>query len=167
MTFNGSIHSRQVIISKEDFPTKLYTFSAAIYGGIFQDSAEIREYLLNTLDSHPEIKKQPHVFAIAGAWGYTESDKPKVRAIDIFSYRFDKPWKDCNPVTDSWVFKNGIHDVNDREVTCETMSIILGKEAQLRRETDNLEQFLASWPDIPEFGPVDTYGLPFKARKLI
>ena len=154
MTYSGSVHSRKLIRSLGHFPTKLYIFRSALTK--FQDKISIEQYLLESLNKHREIAVPPHLYAIAMVWGGIEDDKP-IKAIDIFSYKFKKPWKwdNYNPVYDRCVVKNGIEDPMDREVTCETGSIILGREGGLRRTTKDLEQFLHSWPDIGDLGPVE------------
>ena len=119
----------------------------AIDNGIFPDLRSIKQHLLEILTEHPEISVDPHWYAIGIAWGYKEAGKP-VKAMDIFSYKFDGPWNRCNPDVEGWVFKNGKYNPNDREVTCETGTIILGKEAELRRQTKSLKEYINSWPNI-------------------
>jgi len=147
MAYRGTVLSRDLVKTEEGFPTKLYTFVMAIDNGIFPDLKSVKQHLLELINENPEIAVHPHRYAIGIAWGYKEVDKP-VKAMDIFSYKFDKPWDRCNPDVHGWVFKNHNHTPYDREVTCETGTIILGKEAELRRLTKSLENYINSWPDI-------------------
>ncbi len=156
MVYAGSIYSRELVRTPEGFPVRLYNFTMAL-DGIFPSREEIRSYLLEILVKHQEITQPPHEFAIAAAWGYMDDHAP-VKAMDIFSYKFDKPWDICNPDVDGWVFKNGIYKPEDREVTCETTTIILGKEAEWRRMTKSLEQYLSLRPDIGILTPVNEIG---------
>lgn len=150
-SYANSIHSRE-LVDVNGFPVKMYTFSIALdafSGGV----DEIRQYLSNMLQEHPEITAKPHLYAIAAPWGYKEHGG-HVKAIDVLSYAFDRPWDECNPDVDAWIFKDGVHRPEDRGLTCETTAIILGKEGELRRKTEYLWDYLRLWPNIGELGPV-------------
>ena len=148
--YAGSLHSKEAIKAEGGFPAKLYTFTSALATSAFQDSISTKQYLLEMLTRYPEITQEPTMFAIAAAWGYRESDRP-VRVIDILTYEFDKPWDTCNPDLDTWVIRNGSPVPGNKKVTCETTVIIAGKEAELRRSSSNLGEYLQRWPDVREF----------------
>ncbi len=150
MAYENSIHSREVVRTPRGFPVKMYTFNIAF--DAFRGMTDIREYLLSMIHEHPEITVRPHLYAIAAPWGYKDHGGP-VRVVDILSYAFDRSWGECNPDIDAWVFKNGIYRPEDRGLTCETTTIILGKEGELRRKTASLEEYLNAWPDTGELGP--------------
>jgi len=150
MSYTNLIHSREILRTENGFPIKLYYFVSAL-DGIYSDKDGIKADLLTILSENPEITKQPHLYSITFAWGYRLDDQ-KVKAFDIFSYKFDKPWNECNPDVNTWVFKNGVIS-KDREISCEAGTIVLGEEAKMRRESKNLEEFLSSpLPNIGDIG---------------
>lgn len=144
MVYEGSIIAKELIRDKNNFPTKLYHFRSTKL--VFPSTENVGQYLLKILNEYPEISVDPHMYAIAIAWGYIEEDRP-VRACDIKSYKFDKPWSECNPDVDTWAVKELSHDPSNPETECETGQIVFGKEAQLRRTTRNLDEFLTKWPE--------------------
>lgn len=163
MAFEGSIYASEVVRTPKGFPTKLYTFTSALHSFDSYVPEEysltnrecqiaVKQKLLNILAKYPKISSAPHLYAIAAAWGQIIDDKRNSN-FDIASYRFDRPWKICNPDRDSWVFSNGV-EIESPEVTCETTDIFIGEEGKLRRKSENLEQFLSYWPDLGDLGPI-------------
>jgi hypothetical protein len=153
--FTNSILSREVVKGNNAVPVKLYNFKSSL--DVFPSTLEIRKDLLEMMGvlKHRSFSADDYKYAIAMAWGYKQKccDKTEepIKAFDIFSFKFDKPWNECNPEVDVCCLKNLSAD---RSVMCETGTIILGEEGKFRRTTKDLEDYLSSWPSIGELGPV-------------
>lgn len=146
--YSNSIFCRGVVKGDGGFPVKLYDFQSAKKA--FSSPMEVEVDLLRTMDiiKHPAFS-QPYTFSIALAWGLMENEKP-IKAFDVFSYKFDKAWNECNPEVDIFNIKNGATSTGNM---CETGTIILGEEGKLRRKTKSLPEYLEQWPDIGDLGP--------------
>lgn len=153
--YAGSVLSREVVKTRGGFPAKLYVFRST--KNTYSDALRPGNYLLQLLNDFPEIKEKPRLYSIAFAWGYYPSriwGESPVRAMDIHSYAFDKPWNECDPIVDSNVFKN-FNRAEEGKVSRETSIIILGKEGELRRKCKNLYDYLQEWPNLGRLGPVN------------
>lgn len=152
--YAGSIHSREVVRTEDGFPVKLYNFKSALFlSDVWKDLEGIKNSLLQILRKYDEISKSPVKYAIALGWGDYEIFDIHVRAFDICSYKFSRPWNEDNPNIDMRVFKNG-KEILTSEKICETGIIILSEEAKLRRRTKSEEEFINSWPYIGDLGPI-------------
>lgn len=155
MIYAGSIHSRELVITPTDYPIKLYNFKSAL-DIAFPNRVRARQELLKAFECFPMLSNG-FDYSIAATWGYLlegKADHKGVKAFDVFSYKFDKPWVECNPSVNGWCIRDLSYSPDDRDIMCETLSIILGKEAELRRRTSDKKKFLKKWPNIGELGPL-------------
>ncbi|MFH0837405.1 MAG: hypothetical protein V1870_04710 [Candidatus Aenigmatarchaeota archaeon] len=121
---------------------KLYTLKS--YRDIIGDATDANVVLSNALKQYPEIARD-HLFSIAFAFGFEKNNNP-VEGIDIFSCRLKK-WEN-EPIYDSWTFENGVYIPRENGNFYGTEAMILGKEEELRRQTEDPKSFLATWPEI-------------------
>lgn len=164
MNYAGSIHSRELVktfllFSEEAYTVKLYRFTKAMEEGVFKNKESANEYLIDTLVNHPQVYRGSE-YSIAFAWGPLPGDEAgtslgiKRKALDILSYKFGKPWTECNPDVSGWTFRER-NRCGNVDLLCETGTIILGEEAKLRRTTASKQEFLNKWPDIGDLGPIE------------
>ena len=81
-------------------------------------------------------------YAIAVLWG---QNKDKI--VDLFAYCDINRWPG-NPTVHSFIFKNGVYQQENHEITCGDGTILIGLEEMHRRRCRNLSDFLQNPPAI-------------------
>ena len=141
-----AIAGRELVTHKGfGFTTKLYLFKS--YLDHIGPKEKAINLLKDTLSEHPEIMDKPHLFAIAGPYGFLSEGKP-VEGIDIFPARLreEGDWKG-EIMYDGWTLENGIRIPKEKGVSCGTGFRVIADEEALRLTTDNLTEYLEKWPE--------------------
>jgi hypothetical protein len=155
----GVLNSRQVVKTFNDYTTKLYLFQDSLDKGVYSNMENASFYLRKTMDQHLEFSNFPHFFSIAAAWGYVPEGGSPVKALDIFSYKFDRDmigatgekWRNYNPEVSNFVVLNGNYDPTNRGMTCGVFSTVISQEERLRERTENLEDFLSKKANVWDY----------------
>ncbi|OGI14627.1 hypothetical protein A3K63_03775 [Candidatus Micrarchaeota archaeon RBG_16_49_10] len=116
-------------------------------------------YFVQTMNQHPEFSTFPHFFSVAATWGYVPKDKEPVRALDIFSWKFDRKlvgatgsaWRDHNPEIANFVVFNGKYNPTNRDVSCGVFTTVVAQEERLRQKSDSLEDFLCKKANVWDY----------------
>jgi hypothetical protein len=106
-------------------------------------------YALDMLGENPELFK-PADFVIPVLWGEAwGGEEANVMVAEIFGYGDMREWPG-NPTVYNWVFKNGLHIPEERQISCGDTMILLGAEETYRRNTRDLKEYISKAPQLPE-----------------
>ena len=124
-------------------PVKAYFHEAGfqdVFGG---DVANAQSYLLQAFHKQRFVLT-PFDYIIAAVWGDVKTGD---RVVDVFGYSDIHPWRTSNPDSDPYEIRNETWQPLKR--MCEDTQVILGREGEFRRQTDDLADFMRRWPDLP------------------
>lgn len=162
MIGDGTVQSRGLLRDNRiGMPIKAYVF-AHEFDRLFGTTQDALREISRALHRHPSALQcpesgRPYLYAVSFPWGYIEHGGP-VRKVDFYGFDFDKPWGECNPEWDPYIFRDGILQPRGTK-GCETGLIILGEEGKLRRRLaeygKDLTHYTQRWPDIGRLGPLD------------
>ncbi len=124
-------------------PTRAYVHEAGFtdaYGQLTGPDSP-RTYVGKIFERHNRLF-EPDDFLIMALWG----DNGKQIA-EVFGYFGINPWPG-NPEVNSWVFRDGIYHLYERQISCGDTLIVLGREEEARRKSPNLEHYMKNPPDV-------------------
>lgn len=108
----------------------------------YRDAIAASSHLSDTISKHRPTLLSESKFTIAALWG-DDSDK----MIDLFSFSDYKGWPG-NPGVTSYIFRNGVYEPEEHEISCGDMVIVLGLEESHRRKSSDLESYFNIGPEI-------------------
>ena len=122
-------------------PLRVYCHEAGYVDAFQRGPNSPRTYVEEIFARHKRIL-EPADFLIAALWG----DKGQ-KIAEVFGYAGIYPWPG-NPEVNSWVFRDGIYHLYEREIACGDTMIVLGEEEKARRKSPNLQFYMENPPEI-------------------
>jgi hypothetical protein len=86
---------------------------------------------------------QPADFLISMLWG-----EDGIRTAEVFGYGDITEWPG-NPTVYNWVFRNGVHCPDQRQISCGDTLIVLGEEEKQRRHSKDFLDYITKPPKPP------------------
>ena len=135
---------RRELIDVMSLPVKVYVFKSFVEAF---PGRKLYPFLIESIEkAGDKIGGELPPCAIAQPFGF-EMDGEPVEGIDIFSLRLTDGWKG-NPMYDSCSFENGVYVPKEKGIFCGAGGRIVGREEELRADTEDLQEYLSKWPDI-------------------
>lgn len=140
--------SRFTYVSEQLPPVRAYFhragFGEAYTNGVDSVETVAKDHLIKTLSGNPHLFNRVD-FMIAALWG-----RDGYKMIDLARWVGLEPgkWPGNPELLDIIVFKNEVYMPQIPERTCEDSIIVFGKEAEYRRTTKDLTDFMEHPPDI-------------------
>ena len=126
-------------------PGRLYVHQAGhqLFLGLCEDNyVPAVNYVLEILGEKIDLFK-PADFVLPILWG--DANTP---VAEIFGYGDMREWPG-NPTVYNWVFRNGVHMPEERQISCGDTIVLLGIEENHRRNSRNLEEYIMNPPELP------------------
>lgn len=125
-------------------PGRLYVHESGLelFGKGDEALNYIRDYAVQTLRAQNRSLSNFDFF-LASSWG---DSSRRMKFIDVFGYKLENGvWK-SNADVYSAVVRNGSWREGDNPFSCEDVLIMLGREAELRRASSDLVEYMAKKP---------------------
>lgn len=139
-----------MFVPKPCISARLYCFrqdAKEAYGGEndLVTIAAMSDYFLETMKKQQKLLLGTD-YCIAGAWADGKS-----RMLDVFAFDTGGNWF-SNPEVRNAVFRDGKKEKTD-VISCETTLLILGKESELRRSSQHIDEYFERFPELKEYMP--------------
>ncbi len=121
-------------------PTRVYVHEAG-FTDAYDHGKLPQAYIGKIFEGYAELF-EPDDFLIMALWG----DNGKQIA-EVFGYFEIDPWPG-NPEVNSWVFRDGIYQREERQISCGDTLIVLGREEEARRKAPDLRSYMQNPPDV-------------------
>ncbi len=135
-------------------PIRAYIHKAGLYEAFGPEYPRLgaEDHLMEVLNEHKK-RLQKYVFLLAALWGkIKEKDPPKAtKMIDFFGFYDIDNWERSNPDIDLFVMKEGI--IIPETSICEDTLIVFGREAEFRRKTASLPDYMYNTPELGKLTP--------------
>lgn len=87
------------------------------------------------------------------------------RALTLFTYKIPDNWQQSNLRFRRHIFKNGLLVIERIDYLEEDTVILLGKEGEFRKTTENLEDYMTRFPNLGRLEPKRGFGEFYIDRK--
>ena len=125
-------------------PVKAYLHECNVHAYGSNPLTESKKYLEKCLKMGGEKQQESDVI-LAAIWA--EDGK---RMIDFSGLSGIADNWEANPGVSGWKFENGLYVGNPKELWCGDVSIIFGREEELRRRKRDLSEYLGAWPEMDD-----------------
>lgn len=144
MTFDAPFKARFIFSDNENPIGRAYVHRAGL-DDVFGSKEKVMKYFNQQYDVYLKEKFRDYDFSIAVLWGFLGSSKTKHKMIDVFGFHgLNRNWPG-NPDVSNFVMDNGIFRPLEKTTdvtTCGDTIMLLGKEEEYRRRTQNLDFYL-------------------------
>ena len=130
----------RIVLPENNPPIRAYVHKAGFIEVYGNDVQNAQRHLKQVLKDYKEEMSKFN-YLLASMWGRGEN-----KFIDMFGYNGISKWPG-NPNFYAWVIKNGVLvSMEEEGLTCEDTTIMLGKEAEHRRNRNSLKDFISNPP---------------------